>query len=168
MEMFGYIETNLFCIAVLVVMLVALRTSLSRLTNQTILTHVFVMIILMLVMDIAKIALNGVVFAGSEVTTCIMVSVFHVVNVMLYFQWLRFVGYNMQLRFWRDRRMMSLIALPGIFAIALVAGSIKFGWVWSVDENNVLSRGPYYLVYVACCGIYMVFACILAGYRIPL
>lgn len=166
--MFGYIETNLFCIAVLVVMLVALRTSLSRLTNQTILTHVFVMIILMLVMDIAKIALNGVVFAGSEVTTCIMVSVFHVVNVMLYFQWLRFVGYNMQLRFWRDRRMMSLIALPGIFAIALVAGSIKFGWVWSVDENNVLSRGPYYLVYVACCGIYMVFACILAGYRIPL
>ncbi len=168
MEMFGYIETNLFCIAVLVVMLVALRTSLSRLTNQTILTHVFVMIILMLVMDIAKIAQNGVVFAGSEVTTCIMVSVFHVVNVMLYFQWLRFVGYNMQLRFWRDRRMMSLIALPGIFAIALVAGSIKFGWVWSVDENNVLSRGPYYLVYVACCGIYMVFACILAGYRIPL
>ena len=168
MEMFGYIETNLFCIAVLVVMLVALRTSLSRLTNQTILTHVFVMIILMLVMDIVKIALNGVVFAGSEVTTCIMVSVFHVVNVMLYFQWLRFVGYNMQLRFWRDRRMMSLIALPGIFAIALVAGSIKFGWVWSVDENNVLSRGPYYLVYVACCGIYMVFACILAGYRIPL
>ena len=168
MEMFGYIETNLFCIAVLVVMLVALRTSLSRLTNQTILTHVFVMIILMLVMDIAKIALNGVVFAGSEVTTCIMVSVFHVVNVMLYFQWLWFVGYNMQLRFWRDRRMMSLIALPGIFAIALVAGSIKFGWVWSVDENNVLSRGPYYLVYVACCGIYMVFACILAGYRIPL
>ena len=168
MEMFGYIETNLFCIAVLVVMLVALRTSLSRLTNQTILTHVFVMIILMLVMDIAKIAQNGVVFAGSEVTTCIMVSVFHVVNVMLYFQWLRFVGYNMQLRFWRDRRMMSLIALPGIFAIALVAGSIKFGWVWSVDENNVLSRGPYYLVYVACCGTYMVFACILAGYRIPL
>ena len=168
MEMFGYIETNLFCIAVLVVMLVALRTSLSRLTNQTILTHVFVMIILMLVMDIVKIALNGVVFAGSEVTTCIMASVFHVVNVMLYFQWLRFVGYNMQLRFWRDRRMMSLIALPGIFAIALVAGSIKFGWVWSVDENNVLSRGPYYLVYVACCGIYMVFACILAGYRIPL
>lgn len=168
MEMFGYIETNLFCVAVLVVMLVALRTSLSRLTNQTILTHVFVMIILMLVMDIVKIALNGVVFAGSEVMTCIMASVFHVVNVMLYFQWLRFVGYNMQLRFWRDRRMMSLIALPGIFAIALVAGSIKFGWVWSVDENNVLSRGPYYLVYVACCGIYMVFACILAGYRIPL
>ena len=91
MEMFGYIETNLFCIAVLVVMLVALRTSLSRLTNQTILTHVFVMIILMLVMDIAKIAQNGVVFAGSEVTTCIMVSVFHVVNVLLYFQ---SCGYN--------------------------------------------------------------------------
>ena len=65
MDMFSYIESNLFCIAVLVVMLVALRTSLSRLTNQTILTHVFVMLICMLVLDTLKILLNGVVFAAS-------------------------------------------------------------------------------------------------------
>ena len=168
MDMFSYIESNLFCIAVLVVMLVALRTSLSRLTNQTILTHIFVMLICMLVLDTLKILLNGVVFAASDMVTCTMASVFHVINVLLYFQWLRFVGYNMQLRFWRDRRLMTLIALPGVFAIALVAGSIKFGWVWAVDADNLLSRGPLYPVYVACCGIYMVFACILAGYRIPI
>ena len=158
MDMFSYIESNLFCIAVLVVMLVALRTSLSRLTNQTILTHIFVMLICMLVLDTLKILLNGVVFAASDMVTCTMASVFHVINVLLYFQWLRFVGYNMQLRFWRDRRLMTLIALPGVFAIALVAGSIKFGWVWAVDADNLLSRGPLYPVYVACCGIYMVFA----------
>ena len=168
MDMFSYIETNLFCVAVLVVMLIALRTSLSRLTNQTILTHVFVMLICMLVLDTLKLLLNGVYFTGSNLLTCSLASVFHVITVLLYFQWLRFVGYNMQLRFWRDRRLMTLIALPGVFAIALVAGSIKFGWVWSVDENNLLSRGPYYPVYVTCCGIYMVFACILAGHRIPL
>ena len=168
MDMFSYIETNLFCIAVLVVMLIALRTSLSRLTNQTILTHVFVMLICMLFLDTLKIVLNGVYFPGSNLLTCSLASVFHVITVLLYFQWLRFVGYNMQLRFWRDRRLMTLIALPGVFAIALVAGSIKFGWVWSVDENNLLSRGPYYPVYITCCGIYMVFACILAGHRIPL
>ena len=168
MDMFSYIETNLFCIAVLVVMLIALRTSLSRLTNQTILTHVFVTLICMLVLDTLKLLLNGVYFTGSNLLTCSLASVFHVITVLLYFQWLRFVGYNMQLRFWRDRRLMTLIALPGVFAIALVAGSIKFGWVWSVDENNLLSRGPYYPVYITCCGIYMVFACILAGHRIPL
>lgn len=168
MDMFSYIETNLFCVAVLVVMLIALRTSLSRLTNQTILTHVFVMLICMLVLDTLKLLLNGVFFTGSNLLTCSLASVFHVITVLLYFQWLRFVGYNMQLRFWRDRRLMTLIALPGVFAIALVAGSIKFGWVWSVDENNLLSRGSYYPVYVTCCGIYMVFACILAGHRIPL
>ena len=168
MEWFSYIETNLFCVAVLVVMLIALRTSLSRLTNQTILTHVFVMLICMLVLDTLKLLLNGVYFTGSNLLTCTLSSAFHVITVLLYFQWLRFVGYNMQLRFWRDRRLMTLIALPGVFAIALVAGSIKFGWVWSVDENNLLSRGPYYPVYITCCGIYMVFACILAGHRIPL
>lgn len=168
MEWFSYIETNLFCVAVLVVMLIALRTSLSRLTNQTILTHVFVMLICMLVLDTLKLLLNGVYFTGSNLLTCTLSSAFHVITVLLYFQWLRFVGYNMQLRFWRDRRLMTLIALPGVFAIALVAGSIKFGWVWNVDENNLLSRGPYYPVYITCCGIYMVFACILAGHRIPL
>lgn len=168
MDLFSYIETNVFCIVVLVVLLVALRTSLSRLTNQTILTHVFLMIIAMLILDTVKAALNGVAFPGSDVFTGIMASIFHVISVMLYFQWLRFVGYNMQLRFWRDRRMMSLFALPGVVAIALVAGSIKFGWVWSVDENNVISHGPYYLLFVACCSVYMVFACILAGYRIPI
>ena len=154
MDMFSYIETNLFCVAVLVVMLIALRTSLSRLTNQTILTHVFVMLICMLVLDTLKLLLNGVYFTGSNLLTCSLASVFHVITVLLYFQWLRFVGYNMQLRFWRDRRLMTLIALPGVF--------------WSVDENNLLSRGPYYPVYITCCGIYMVFACILAGHRIPL
>ena len=121
MDLFSYIETNVFCIVVLVVLLVALRTSLSRLTNQTILTHVFLMIIAMLILDTVKAALNGVAFPGSDVFTCIMASIFHVISVMLYFQWLRFVGYNMQLRFWRDRRMMSLFALPGVVAIALVA-----------------------------------------------
>lgn len=166
MDMFGYIETNLFCIAVLLVMLVALRTSLSRLTNQTILTHIFVMLMIMLSLDIGRSLVNEAVFAGSDVLNHAFFTAILVTNVLLYFQWFRFVGYNMQYRFWRERRSMTLLALPGLVAIALVAGSLKYGWVYTIDENNRLSSGPYSFVYIGCCTVYMVVSCVLAGHRV--
>lgn len=166
MELFGYIETNMFCAAVLVVMLIALRTSLSRLTNQTILTHIFGMLTLMLVVDIFRYLVNGSVFAGSINLNHALFSTILIANVLVYFQWFRFVGYNMQFRFWRERRSMTFLALPGVIAIALVAGSIKYGWVYVIDENNEFSAGPYAFVYIGCCAVYMLFSCILAGHRV--
>lgn len=166
MDLFGYIETNVFCIAVLVVMLVALRTSLSRLTNQTILTHIFVMLMIMLTLDIGRVLVNGASFAGADALNHAFFTAILVTNVLLYFQWFRFVGYNMQYRFWRERRSMTLLALPGLVAIALVAGSLKFGWVYIINENNVFSSGPYAFAYIGCCTVYMFVSCLLAGHRV--
>ena len=166
MDLFGYIEPNVFCIAVLVVMLVALRTSLSRLTNQTILTHIFVMLMIMLALDIGRVLVNGASFAGADALNHAFFTAILVTNVLLYFQWFRFVGYNMQYRFWRERRSMTLLALPGLLAIALVAGSLKYGWVYTIDENNVFSSGPYAFAYIGCCTVYMFVSCLLAGHRV--
>ena len=55
-----YTEISLFCIAVLAIMLWTLRTSLNRLANQTILTHVFVMIIVLFALDLVSEHVEGI------------------------------------------------------------------------------------------------------------
>jgi hypothetical protein len=52
MYLMGYSEIILFCIAVVFVMLLALRSSMSRLANRNILSRLFLLVIFSLVLNL--------------------------------------------------------------------------------------------------------------------
>jgi len=165
-ELFGHGEISLFCISVMLVMLFSLRTSLSRLTNQTILTHVFVMVIALFAFDYGVCLIGGHSFAGAAFLCHALCMACYVINILLQLQWLRFVGYNMQFDYWHDTRKIALISLPAVFAIVLVALSPAFGFVYRIDADSRLLRGNIYFVYVICCVFYMTVTTLIAGHRI--
>lgn len=166
MDLFGYGEISLFCVSVMSIMLFALRTSLSRLTNQTILTHVFVLAMVLFVLDFFTFAVSGQVSKSAIVVNHILCMACYAINVLLHFQWLRFVGYNMQLEFWHNWRKLILFAIPAFIALLLVFSSFAFGFVYRIDADNHRLRGILYFAYVLCCLFYMVSTTIIAGHRI--
>lgn len=166
MDLFGYGEISLFCVSVLSIMLFALRTSLSRLTNQTILTHVFLMVMLLFVFDFFSVAISGQGSLGAIAINHILSVASYSIFVLLLFQWLRFVGYNMQLDFWHNKRKIILLSIPAVLALLLVFLSFAFGFVYRIDADNFRLRGNVYFVYVICCLFYLVATTVVAGYRI--
>ena len=165
-DLVAYALISLFCIAVLSVMLLALRTSLSRLANQTILTHVFVMVMSLFVLDMISVVLVGHVSPLAKVVnhTCCMA--YLAVNLILVFQWLRFVGYNLQMHFWHKKRKLLYLAIPIFIAFLLIALSPAFGWMYRIDADNQRIRGSIYFVYILISFVYMVSVGVIAGKRV--
>lgn len=161
-----YTEISLFCIAVLAVMLRALRTSLNRLADQTILTHVFVMIMMLFVFDLASEMVEGHATPAAIAVNHVCCIAFLSLNLFLAFQWLRFVGYNLQLHFWHQKRTLLYLLIPLMVGVLLIVCSISQGWIYRISPDNHAIRGSIYFVYIAICCFYMLGTGFIAGRRV--
>ncbi len=161
-----YAEISLFCIAVLAVMLRALRTSLNRLADQTILTHVFVMIMMLFVFDLVSEMVEGHATPAAIAVNHVCCIAFLSLNLFLAFQWLRFVGYNLQLHFWHQKRTLLYLLIPLIVGVLLIVCSISQGWIYRISPDNHAIRGSIYFVYIAICCFYMLGTGFIAGRRV--
>lgn len=161
-----YAEISLFCIAVLAVMLRALRTSLNRLADQTILTHVFVMIMMLFVFDLVSEMVEGHATPAAIAVNHVCCIAFLSLNLFLAFQWLRFVGYNLQLHFWHQKRTLLYLLIPLMVGVLLIVCSISQGWIYRISPDNHAIRGSIYFVYIAICCFYMLGTGFIAGRRV--
>ena len=108
MYLMGYAEIILFCIAVVLVMLLALRSSMSRLANRNILSRLFLLVIFSLVLNLVTKCLAGTDFRWSNALNSILSCVYLVSCLWVIFMSWRFVGYTMELDFWNNRRKLLL------------------------------------------------------------
>lgn len=161
----GYAEIIFFCIIVVVVMFLALRSSMSRLANRNILSRLFELVVLTLALNLLMRCFVGAEFSGAALVNS-LVSCGYLVSCLwvIFLSW-RFVGYTMELDFWNNRRKLLLYAIPGILGSVFVIVSIWTGWAFVIGENNAYARGPFFAAYLACCYVYLVWMCLVAGRR---
>lgn len=161
----GYAEIIFFCIIVVVVMFLALRSSMSRLANRNILSRLFELVVLTLALNLLMRCFVGAEFSGAALVNS-LVSCGYLVSCLwvIFLSW-RFVGYTMELDFWNNRRKLLLYAIPGILGSVFVIVSIWTGWAFVIGENNAYARGPFFAAYLACCYVYLAWMCLVAGRR---
>jgi diguanylate cyclase (GGDEF)-like protein len=161
----GYAEIIFFCIIVVVVMFLALRSSMSRLANRNILSRLFGLVVLTLALNLLMRCFVGAEFSGAALVNS-LVSCGYLVSCLwvIFLSW-RFVGYTMELDFWNNRRKLLLYAIPGILGSVFVIVSIWTGWAFVIGENNAYARGPFFAAYLACCYVYLAWMCLVAGRR---
>ena len=166
MYLMGYAEIILFCIAVVFVMLLALRSSMSRLANRNILSRLFLLVIFSLVLNLVTKCLAGTDFRWGNALNSILNCVYLVSCLWVIFMSWRFVGYTMELDFWNNRRKLLLYAIPIFVGSAFSIVSIWTGWVFYIGNGTIYTRGPLFVVYVICCYLYLVWMSLVAGRRI--
>ena len=162
----AYGEIVFFCFAVIAVMFVALRSSMSRLDNRNILTQVFSMVLLSLLFDFSMKYFDGSTHAWADVANKLVCASYLVSSIWVVFLSWRYVGYSMDLDFWNHKNKLLIHAIPGLIGSLLVIVSIWTGWVFGIDESNHYFRGPQFLVFILCSYVYLVWQCVVAGQRI--
>ena len=161
----GYAEIIFFCIIVVVVMFLALRSSMSRLANRNILSRLFELVVLTLALNLLMRCFVGAEFSGAARLNS-LVSCGYLVSCLwvIFLSW-RFVGYTMELDFWNNRRKLLLYAIPGILGSVFVIVSIWTGWAFVIGDDNAYARGPFFAAYLCCCYVYLAWMCLVAGRR---
>lgn len=153
-----YIEINLFCVCILVLLLHKARLNYRSQTEQLLFSNVTMNGVLLLFLDFLWILLDGKTFLGAYEILTLINAAYFVETAVLAKGWFDYIDYCLGHKvhhnaLWRRISMVPLFAL-----IALSIASIWTGWIFTVDDFNHYHRGPYYFVQPLLVYIYLFWA----------
>ena len=153
-----YIEINLFCVCILVLLLHKARLNYRSQTEQLLFSNVTMNAVLLLFLDFLWILLDGKTFLGAYEILTLINAAYFVETAVLAKGWFDYIDYCLGHKvhhnaLWRRISMVPLFAL-----IALSIASIWTGWIFTVDDFNHYHRGPYYFVQPLLVYIYLFWA----------
>ncbi|WP_407442676.1 GGDEF domain-containing protein [Fibrobacter sp.] len=161
-----YIEVNVLCIAVLLIMMAKVKHGVVREMEQIVFLNLCFNAMLLFLMDILWNLCNGLDFAWANPLNNILNAGFFSQTAVLGYCWLRYsyflddtaVYYEKGVRFY-------LFLVPMFLAIVVCVASIWTGWVFTVDEQNCYHRGPMLWLHVVFSISYMIFVFCRALYK---
>lgn len=153
-----YIEINLFCVCILVLLLHKARLNYRRQTEQLLFSNVTLNGVLLLFLDFLWILLDGKSFPGAyEILTLINAGYF-VETAVLAWGWFSYIDYCLGHKIHHHSLWRKLSLVPMVALIVLSVASIWTGWIFSVDDFNHYHRGELYLVQPLLVYIYLFWA----------
>lgn len=156
-----YVEVNLIAIILAVILIreTVSRTSSGEFSNIVYRISLWILIV-MCVGDIVALVSDGRDFAGARVFVIAGNSLFFAAQAMLAYAWLVF--FQIRLKYIRTlvSRRTIIVALPLILFLTAVVLNIKYGFLFTVDENNVYQRGEYVNLHWITEGLYVIGAVI--------
>lgn len=144
MEAAIHIELNAICLLILCVIVWQSIRNVNQQMRIIRFRNVVFGIMAVLVLDTLWMLVDGRKFPGGIALNYIINALFLGAGVLLGCMWYLYVldtlGYNI------PKKWSWVVLLPGLVFLALNILSIKTGWIFYVDENNVYIRGPLFWV----------------------
>lgn len=156
MQYYYYIQTNVLCIILLFGIWLAIHKKKdAHPADQTALTRIIALSILICFSDMFGWVCNGMSFPGADI-------ILHAVNMVYYFstvavccEWLCYVEIRIYGTEKRGRVRSILRAAPLCAILVLVIINPVTGCLFSVDEGNVYQRGSLVFLHWVLVGCYM-------------
>lgn len=153
-----YLQTNLFCIILLLMVLVKLknRSKYSTLVFKKIirLSIVFCFI------DIICILFRETSFLLSHLILIISNSLYLLFPLLIGYYWSKYVYLSFDEQVLNNVRIKIMMALPLVFGIFMMILNIFGGKLFFIDENNIYNRGEMFYIYVILSWLYIVISTI--------
>lgn len=160
MVQFMYLEVNVICGVILLVMLHNLKEKkLSRRNlDQFIFQGLVASNILIILFDSGMWLLNGATFYLSREMHLFVVCSYYILNPLICWIWLIYTDYKIN----RSRKYLlkrlPQYSIPFFVNVVLALLSIKTDWLFSVSENNMYTRGPLFVLMALCGLCYLAYA----------
>ena len=137
-----YVQTNLICLIILFIVSTAQRNKADQRTTTQLTFNVFVlMTALLCISDIFAWICNGKLFPGARFLNSLSNVVYYAATTVSGFAWLYYVRIVIR-GLTPHRKKWLLIAVPLFVTLALLVINPLTNFFFSIDENNVYSRGP--------------------------
>ena len=137
----------LFFLILCVIALQSARNVSSRQMSRVLFRYTVYGIMFALALDILWMLIDGRIFPGAFFLNRLVNAIFLPSGVLLACIWYLYVLES--LGFELTPRLCFVVFLPGLIMTLLNLLSIRTGWVFSVDENNVYSRGSLFPLQIA-------------------
>lgn len=144
---FNLIDLNFYSI----VMLLIIFLSIINRTQQLSLSNIFFVLLIFSTILVLVLEVLSWMFDGKSGTSALRLNI--IFNIMLFalnplvvISWINYIDYKIFNSL--DRLKKHLFYIPFLFiAIVVILINIKTGWIYTISENNIYSRGPFSILY---------------------
>ena len=141
-----YSEINCVCIIVLALLSVKVRKSMFLQEQRRLLYMVILSNIVFLFLDALWIFINNRVIGITITANWVLNCAYYILSGVLGYLWFAYSEKVQMSRFANDKKYRLIAAVPMVILAVLTLISIKTGWLFYIDSNNVYHRGPGYFI----------------------
>ena len=141
-----YIETNLVCVCILLILVYVTWRGVVRETEQLVFSNICFHSMLIFIIDVLWRICDGQRFPLAHTVNELLCAAYFIQASVLGYYWLRYSYFLDPERSMGHGVKRFSFAIPMILLIVLNIASIWTGWVFYVDDNNMYHRGP--LIYL--------------------
>lgn len=98
--------------------------------------------------------IDGLSFRGMKEIYSLSLVLYFIINPMIGFLWNMYVNTKVNTNIKHMKKCMRLCSIPFVINVVLCIISPVTGWIFSIDENGIYSRGDLYFFNVAMSFIY--------------
>ena len=137
-----HIEINILFLLVLAIIFWQIHHSVSQQMSRVLFRYVVFGSIITLTLDTVWMLIDGQIFPGcitaNKLVNMAFLGITGIMGGVWYLYILDFLGYDL------TKRRILMILTPGIILVILNVLTLKTGWIFTVNENNVYIRGPWF------------------------
>ena len=161
MEGLLYCTLNIFCAAILFLLLINILKSVDKHSSQIMFSWFILASIILCASDFTwgLIDISNAWSVSSDTAFAVNSIYYTFVGVVAYL-WFLFSESEQESKIATTKLGIILSAIPIIIFVILVAGSYRYQWLFYIDENNCYQRGDYYILKIAIGFFYILFTSI--------
>lgn len=159
-----YSEINLVCILILLLLSIKVKKSMFLQEQRHLFYLVMVSNILFLLLDAVWIFINNNVFAITIYVNWLLNSCYYILSGILGLLWFMYSETVQESKLVREKRYQLISLIPITVLVILTLISLKTGWLFYIDSDNIYHRGPAYIIQLVSSYGYVIFTAIKALY----
>ncbi len=162
MQSLLYAEINLVGIILLLVILLNQRQSTGISTAQIQFNVLIISGLIMLAVDSCCWLIDGKQFLFARELAYTVETLFYVMNILMPYFWMRFTEFALNANRTTAIRNTKIAAIPLVILFAALVLNFKFGFVFTIDSNNVYHRAAGFVAYAILAYGYLAYATVLS------
>ena len=149
-----YLQTNIFCILVLLLILFKLRNN----TKYDILMFKKILFysIMFCISDIVSITFRGTDYCYSNILLTISNTIYLFIPLMIGYYWINYIYLNIDKPSLKKKSLRYILLIPVVLGSIILVLNIFTNVLFTIDSNNLYNRGNFFYLYAINSWIYIV------------
>ena len=138
-----YVEINLMTLLILVIIFVNIKQKITYFMNEVFFRQAIINTMIAIIADAVATGLEGVVYPGAVAVNYTLDIIYFIVSLSIPFLFFAYIRSIVKPNAKITDIKAQIVSLPFYIFSFMTVMSVKTGWVFTINEQNIYSRGPY-------------------------
>ncbi|SDB07093.1 GGDEF domain-containing protein [Eubacterium oxidoreducens] len=143
----SYIEVDIVALVILMVLFINISYRTVYFKNEILYKVLIILIVMSILADIFAIVTETMTYSGAVALNYIADCVYFIGTLMVAYVFLGYIISVVHPQMTMFNYRMQLIFIPMYIFTVMTIASVKTGWIFTISEQNVYSRGEYHFLH---------------------